>query len=91
MERLRNAIAPLLHCFEILEQTTYSSDLAPMYFRILRKIKGKLPGIRFEDSTELCIYIQNFVLSCLAIPMLNDYTDIENAFKFVVIMLKEFV
>ena len=81
--------------FEILEHPPYSQDLAPMDLRVFLEIKGKLPGMRFEEATELCIY---FILKSLfhhtpvtgfAISMLNGNRDIENAFKFVVITLKK--
>ena len=79
--------------FEILEYPPYSPDLAPMDLRNFPEIKGKLQGMRFEDATERWIYIQIFrhtPVTGLAISMLlNRFRDIENAFKFVVIMLKK--
>ena len=62
--------------FEILEHPTYSPDLAPMDLRVFRKIKGKLPFMRVEDSAELCIHTQILLrhtpVTGLAISMLND-------------------
>ena len=49
--------------FEILEHQPHSSDLAPMDFRVFPEFKGMLPGMRFEDARELCIYAKNVVSS----------------------------
>ena len=53
----------LANGFEILEHPPYSPELAPMDFRFIPEIKEKLPGMRFEDASELYIYTQNVVSS----------------------------
>ena len=80
--------------FELLVHPPYCPSFAPIGIHVFPEIKGKLRGIRFEDVNELCMYTQNVLSSYtrtgLAISMLNGYGDIENAFKFVVITLKNY-
>ena len=53
----------LVNGFEILEHPSDSPELAPMDFRFIPENMGKLPGMRFEDASELYIYTQNCVSS----------------------------
>ena len=65
--------------FEILGYQPYSPDFAPIGL-----------GMRFEDASELCMYIQFHYtpVTGLVISMLIGYRDMGNPLEFVVITLK---